>query len=105
MQKRPTSTLVLKAFACLLALLAGGDDFNLARAALPTLFPPAASDALPLDDPNTDGVESIPSEVPSHAGQDASCCRRPSVQAASAPLACTLDGPPLHLLLNPPLRC
>ena len=105
MQKRPPSALVLKAFAGLLALLAGGDDFNLARAALPALFPPVPSDALPLDDPNTDGVEAAAAEVPPHAGQDGYCRRRPSRQATSSPLACTRDGPPPRLPLNPPLRC
>jgi hypothetical protein len=105
MQPRPPSPLVLKAFACLLALLAGGDDFNLARAALPALFPPAPSDALPLDDPNTDAVKSAASEVPPDAGQDGSGCRRPFPQAVASPLASTRDGPPPHLPLNPPLRC
>ena len=105
MQPRPPSPLVLKAFACLLALLAGGDDFNLARAALPALFPPAPSEALPLDDPNTDEVESAQSELAPLAGQDGYCRGRPSRQAASAPMASTRDGPPPRLPLNPPLRC
>src|SRR5262249_48397822 len=105
MHQRPPSTLALKAFACLLALLAGGDDFNLARAALPALFPPATSDALPLDDPNTAAVESAQSELAPHAGQDGSCRGRPSPQAAFSLLASTRDGPPQHIHLNPPLRC
>ena len=105
MHHRPLPSLVLKAFACLLAFLAGGDDFNFARAALPTLFPPASSEALPLDDPNTDGVESAQAEVPAPAGQDGLCRRRPSRQAAFSPIISTLDGPPPHIPLNPPLRC
>src|SRR5262245_32833784 len=105
MQPRPRSTLVLKAFACLLAVFAGGDDFNLARAALPALFPPAPSDALPLDDPNTDGVESAQAAVPAPAGQDGFCRRRPSRQAAFSLIGSTRDGPPPHLPRNPPLRC
>ena len=105
MQPRPPSPLVLKAFACLLALLASGDDFNLARAALPALFPPAPSDALPLDDPNTDGVEAAVSEVPPDAGQDGSGCRGPFPQTVASPLASPRDGPPPHRPLNPPLRC
>src|SRR5262245_46750925 len=105
MQQCSPSPLVLKAFACLLALLAGGDDFNLARAALPALFPPAPSDALPLDDPNTDGVQSARAAVPPDAGQHGSGCRRPFPQAVASPLASPPDGPPPRLLLNPPLRC
>jgi hypothetical protein len=105
MQPRPPSTLVLKAFTCLLAVFAGGDDFNLARAALPALFPPAPSDALPLDDPNTDGVEAAASEVHPDAGQDGHGCRRPFPQAVASPLASPLDGSPLPLPLNPPQRC
>jgi hypothetical protein len=105
MQQRLPSTLVLKAFACLLAFFAGGDDFNLARAALPALFPPAPSEALPLDDPNTDAVEAAKSEVPPDAGQDGSCRREPSPQAAPSPLASPLDGPPPRTPLTPPLRC
>ena len=105
MQPRPPSPLVVKAFACLLAVLAGGDDFNFARAALPALFPPAPSDALPLDDPNTDGVEAAASEVPPDAGQDGSGSRRPFPQAVAFPLASPPDGPPPPLPLNPPLRC
>jgi hypothetical protein len=104
MQPRRPSPLVLKAFAGLLAFVAGGDDFNLARAALPALFPPAPSDALPLDDPNTDGVEAAASEVPPDAGQDGSRCRRPFPQAVAFPLASPRDGPP-PLPLNLPLRC
>jgi hypothetical protein len=105
MRQRPPSTLVLKVFACLLAVFAGGDDFNLARAALPALFPPAPSDVLPLDDPNTDGVEAAQAKVPPDAGQDGYCCRRPFPQAAALPLASPLDGTPPRLPLNPPLRC
>src|SRR5262245_9435974 len=105
MTQRPLSSLVLKALVCLLALLAGGDDFNLARAALPALFPPAPSEALPLDDPNTDGVEAAQSAVPAPAGQDGFCRRRPSRQAAFSLIGSTRDGPPPHLPLNPPLRC
>src|SRR5262249_46638486 len=61
--------------------------------------------SLPLDDPNTDGVESAQSEVAPGASPDGSCCHRPSVQAASSPLACTPDRPLLRILLNSPLRC
>ena len=46
----------LAAFACWLVLLASGDDFNFARAMLPST--PASEDLLPLDDPNTDFTES-----------------------------------------------
>src|SRR5262249_18223297 len=105
MQPRRPSPLVLKAFAGLLAFFAGGDDFNLARAALPALFPPAPSDALPLDDPNTAGVEAARAEVPPAAGQAGSGCRRPFPQAVASPLASPPDGPPAHRSLNRPLRC
>ena len=105
MKSRPPSTLILKAFACLLAFFAGGDDFNLARAALPALFPPASSEGLPLDDPNTDEAESAQSEMPAHVGQDSPCCRRPSPRSASAPHAPTLDGPSPRIPLSSPLRC
>jgi hypothetical protein len=50
-------------------------------------------------------VESAQSEVPPDAGQDGSCCRRSSPQAASALLASTQDGPSPRIPLNPPLRC
>src|SRR5262245_19969443 len=105
MHQRPPSILVLKAFACLLAFFAGGDDFSLARAALPALFPTASSEALPLDDPNTDGVESARSAVPAPGGQDGFCRRRPSRQAALSPIVSTRDGPAPRPSLNPLLRC
>ena len=105
MQHRPLASLVLKAFVCLPAFFAGGDDFNFARVALPALFPSAANDVLPLDDPNTDGVESAQSAVPNPAGQDDYCRRWPSRQAAFSPIVSTLDRPPPHAPLNPPLRC
>jgi hypothetical protein len=87
----PRVSATLAAFACLLVLLASGDDFNLARAALPLPAPdPGAT--LPLDDPNTDFTE-----APQDRGQ-----------TAADPLPC--DGPgaagrgPVRTAVVPPAR-
>jgi hypothetical protein len=53
MPQRPARSCALLVFACFLALLAGADDFNLARVLLP-LPGPTSEAPLPLDDPNTD---------------------------------------------------
>src|SRR5262249_30385131 len=65
----------IRAFAavtCWLTMLAGGDDFNLARVVLP-LSAPVSESPLPLDDPNTDFIRSSESPSPTtiHQGSSA----------------------------------
>jgi hypothetical protein len=59
MPKGRARSAFLTAFACWLVLLASGDDFNFARAILPSI--PMSEDLLPLDGPNTDFTESAQS--------------------------------------------
>jgi hypothetical protein len=98
------------AVACWLTVLAGGDDFNLARVVLP-LSAPVPDRPLPLDDPNTDftaaGTEARSPTI-THQGSSS-----PPVAAdlkwAGTSLA-TLPAPPapshpLRAGINTPLRC
>lgn len=99
---------VLTAFACWLVLLASGDDFNLARIALPS--PPASEDLLPLDDPNSDFTPSSPSrQPPTTSGHRWSCTTAvgPRLTRAVLPssLAARTLGQPLRPGSNTPLRC
>jgi len=91
-----------------LVILASGDDFNVARAVLPST--PASEDLLPLDDPNTDFTESSQSPGPtttvrnrcgytSSVGHSSAGAALPSPWAAPAP-----SHPPRHSS-NTPLRC
>jgi hypothetical protein len=52
--RRNGSSTLMAWVACLLTFGASGDDINLARLLLCLQASSAASDALPLDDPNTD---------------------------------------------------
>jgi hypothetical protein len=108
---RPLALLSL--LSSLLTLGASGDDFCLARLALPALF--AAADVLPLDDPNTDGLLPTASPAPRHPEGWGDPCRAGSCP----PLACLSPAPPgplpgvaptptspfLSHAPPPPLRC
>jgi len=48
---------VVQLLACLLTLVASGDDFNVMRAVAPATFSQIPVGALPLDDENTDFLE------------------------------------------------
>jgi len=108
MPKGRARSAFLTAFACWLVLLASGDDFNFARAVLPSI--PMSEDLLPLDDPNTDFTESAESTGPTTTYRDR-CARtssdvRSSAGAASpsllaAPAPCHPPGQSS----NTPLRC
>ena len=103
---RPCS---LSALACWLVLLASGDDFNLARALLP-LPAPDSEAPLPLDDPNTDLAESLPSPGPAasrpdRCGRPSAAGPRPAGAALPSPLAAPAPGHPPRRGPNPPLRC
>ena len=104
MPNRPARSCAPPVFACLLALLAGGDDFNLARVVLP-LPAPAPEAPLPLDDPNTDFTEAArPSPL---AAADAGPPARPAAPALASPGP---PAPPTPALAsrrpaNTPLRC
>jgi hypothetical protein len=94
----------LPVFACLLALLASADDFNLARVVCP-LPGPAPEAPLPLDDPNTDFTEAARPAVPTAA--DPGPPVRPPARALaslrrSAPSA---PGPATRWPAKSPLRC
>ena len=98
----------LTAFACWLVLLASGDDFNFARAVLPSI--PTSEDLLPLDDPNTDFAESAESTGPTTTYRDRCDCKssvgRSSAGAASPSLfAAAAPYHPPHQSSNTPLRC
>jgi hypothetical protein len=102
-QPHPLSR-VLPALACLLALLAGGDDFNLARVVLP-LPGPLSEATLPLDDPNTDFTKAT--RPSGRVADDPLPPARPPAPALvspgpSAPLALGPAGP---RPANTPLRC
>ena len=108
MPKGRARSAVLTAFACWLVLLASGDDFNFARAVLPSI--PTSGDLLPLDDPNTDFTKSAESPGPTTTYRDRCDCTasvgRSSAGAASpsrvdAPVPCH----PPRQSNNTPLRC
>jgi hypothetical protein len=98
----------LGAVACWLALLAGGDDFNLARVVLP-LPAPAPDSPLPLDDPNTDFTRSSEHRSPTAgdpvgAGPASPAGLKPA-GLALAPPAPSPERRPLRTGSNAPLRC
>jgi hypothetical protein len=104
---RPHSA-VLASFACWLVLLASGDDFNFARAVLPST--PTPEDLLPLDDPNSDFTESAESSGPTTTYRDRGGCSssvgRSSEGAASPSLfAAAAPCHPPRQSNNTPLRC
>jgi hypothetical protein len=108
MPKGRARSAFLTSFACWLVLLASGDDFNFARAVLPSI--PSSGDLLPLDDPNTDFTESSESPGPTTTYRDRCGCTssvgRSSAGAASpsrfaAPAPCH----PPRQSNNTPLRC
>jgi hypothetical protein len=108
MPKDRARSVVLTAFACWLVLLASGDDFNFARAVLPSI--PTSEDLLPLDDPNTDFTESAQSTEPTTTYRDRSDCTssvgRSSAGAASPSLfAAAAPCHPPGQSINTPLRC
>jgi len=99
---------LLAAFACWLVILASGDDFNFARAMLPST--PASEDLLPLDDPNTDFTEPAQSPGPTITSRHRCACRssvgRSSAGAAlPSPLAAPAPNHPPRRSSNTPLRC
>jgi hypothetical protein len=109
MTQHPAWFRALGAVACWLALLAGGDDFNLARAVLP-LPAPAPDSPLPLDDPNTDFTRSSEPRSPTAAnlggaGPAPPAGLRPARLALSPPAPSPARGRPLRAGSNAPLRC
>ncbi|HEY7428199.1 MAG TPA: hypothetical protein VH682_28455 [Gemmataceae bacterium] len=108
MPKGRARSAVLTAFACWLILLASGDDFNFARAVLPSTLTP--EDVLPLDDPNSDFTESAESTGPTTTYRDRYGCTssvgRSSAGAAFSSLfAASAPCHPPHQSSNTPLRC
>ena len=108
MPKGRARSAFLTAFACWLVLLASGDDFNVARAVLPSI--PMSEDLLPLDDPNTDFTESAQSTGPTTTYRDRGGCTssvvRSSAGAASPSLfAAPAPCHPPRQSSNTPLRC
>jgi len=108
MPKGRARSAVLTSFACWLVLLASGDDFNFARAVLPSI--PTSEDLLPLDDPNTDFTESAQSTGPPTTYRDRCACPS-SIGRSSAGAACPsllAAAAPCHppgQSSNTPLRC
>jgi len=108
MPKGRARSALLTAFACWLVLLASGDDFNFARAVLPSI--PMSEDLLPLDDPNSDFTESAQSTGPTPTYRDRCACPssvgRSSAGAASpSRFAAAAPGHPPGQSNNTPLRC
>jgi hypothetical protein len=105
MRKHSPPFVVLTLLTASLTLLAGGDDFNLVRVALPLALTPTPGDSVPLDDPNTDFTEAAASEVSAEAGQARCPDRSPARKAARSPVTSTrLAGVPRASVLTP-LRC
>jgi hypothetical protein len=104
MLQTPVRSCALPAFVCFLALLAGGDDFNLARVLLP-LPGPASQATLPLDDPNTDFTEAA--RPAAQAAADCGPPPRPPLPALAGPepFAPPALGLASRRPANTPLRC
>jgi hypothetical protein len=95
---------LLAAFVCWLVILPRSDDFNFARAVLPST--PASEDLLPLDDPNTDFTQSSQSPEPTTTHRPR--CSGPSAGSHSSPgaaLPSPLAAPPPRQSSNVPLHC
>jgi len=105
MRKHSPPFVVLTLLTASLTLLAGADDFNLVRVALPFAITPTPEDSTPLDDPNTDFTEAAASEVPADSGQARCPDHRPARKAArSLVTSSRLAGVPRANVLTP-LRC
>jgi hypothetical protein len=105
MPQRPARSCALPALACLLALLAGADDFNLARVVL-FLPCPAPEAPLPLDDPNTDFTETPQAQEQAATGPGpraapGAVVRGPARTAVAPPAR----GPSARSPIAIPLRC
>jgi hypothetical protein len=109
MRRRPSHFL----FACLLTVIASGDDFNLMRVAFPPLRIASPAEGLPLDDPNTDFLAASSTRPDSHRA-DAPVSLPAAVSPrhglaliqSSRPLAARVSDHPLPCApIAPPLRC
>ncbi len=109
MTRHPAFLRGFGALACWLALLAGADDFNLARVVLP--LPPLAPDSpLPLDDPNSDFTDASEPQSPAAANADGAAPAPPArLRRAGPVLASRAASPaparPLRAGAHTPLRC
>jgi hypothetical protein len=108
----PANHHLVRLIACLLTAIASGDDFCLARLALPLTSP--GEHVLPLDDPNTDFAETTDS-VSAH-GVDSLWQHGPAGHYPATTSSMLVNGCPprwaavalqhLHITdLNTPLRC
>ena len=70
-------------FACLLTIIASGDDFNLVRVLVSGAAPVSPTDGLPLDDPNTDFTDL----------REGDACSEPDVVPDLAPIPHSLAWP------------
>ena len=104
MPQRPARSCALPVFACFLALLAGADDFNLARVVL-ILPGPAPEAPLPLDDPNTDFTEAARPSAPAAAGPGPPARPAAPALARPGPSAPPAPAPASRRPANTPLRC
>jgi hypothetical protein len=109
MTKHHTWSRALAAVACWLTMLAGGDDFNLARVVLP-LPAPAPDSPLPLDDPNTDFTEPSEPRSPTttnqgRGGPPVSGGLRSAGTALANPIASPARSHSFRAGINTPLRC
>ena len=92
-------------FACWLILLAGGDDLNMARLALPTLLDCEPGDTLPLDDPNFDFSQAPESRLPRGFDLGIELRERGAPRVIRAALAATPSRTCRRPTIPTPLRC
>jgi hypothetical protein len=105
MPQRPARSCALPALVCFLALLAGADDFNLARVVLP-LPGPGSEAPLPLDDPNTDFTEAPQAQEQTAAGPGPCAAPGAAVRGpARTAVAPPARGPSARSPIASPLRC
>ena len=97
-------------FACVLTIIASGDDFNLVRVLVSGAAPVSPTDGLPLDDPNTDFTQSSETRAPGNRGRD--CAGNPpAIPLPSTGISCSVSltsympGPLARACSNTPLRC
>jgi hypothetical protein len=105
MRTRSVPFTVVALLACLLAVLAGGDDFNLVRIALPFALPPSPGDSLPLDDPNADFTEATQTQVPARSGLQNYSSERLNRMTAHVPITPSAVEPAPRSSVLTPLRC
>lgn len=89
---RPRLAHLLAVLSCLLTLAASGDDFCLPR--LVITFVPGPSGPLPLDDPNSDFVETTDSSLAAELSREGGRIPGPTAAGAGGALAALAAASP-----------